>query len=58
MTPINNVCEELAGKKKRKTSHEEKLAKLKGLKGLRLELRKKIRKRKQTVGSSRVHSLN
>lgn len=62
MTPINTVFESLLetvrGGKRKKTSREEKLVSLKEIRGFRLELCKTIRKTKQTVGSSRVSSLN
>lgn len=62
MTPINTVFESLLetvrGGERKKTSREEKLVSLKEFKGFRLELCKMIRKTKQTVGSSRVSSLN
>lgn len=62
MTPINTVFESLLetvrGEKRKKTSREEKLVSLKEIRGFRLELCKTIRKTKQTVGSSRVSSLN
>lgn len=62
MTPINTVFESLLetvrGGKRKKTSREEKLVSLKEFRGFRLELCKTIRKTKQTVGSSRVSSLN
>lgn len=62
MTPINTVFESLLetvrGEKRKKTSREEKLVSLKEFRGFRLELCKTIRKTKQTVGSSRVSSLN